>query len=581
MMILYLLGIVLLALVFFGLVFLRPNQARRWLRFLASLGVVLGMALLVIPISNSGNLSDKTHLLILTEGAEEDSVTTYQKSNTIKLNWENLDQAAIDQADVIELFGYGLPDTSIWSIPQAKTRFHRSSLPRGITNIHWKQEITLGQGLLIQGRVSNPQKEILQLQLFSGQVLLEQKILTPQPTINFQFNSSPKNLGTGNYQLLLLKGKDTLSKNNIPFLVALPKPISVLLLQDAPGFEQKFLKNWLTDHGYPLAARTRISKQIFDQAFSNSASQNLLNINANLLAGFDVLITDEASLNSLSTMEQYQIRTSIRERGLGLLVTTDTILKHPAILDQGIVLTPIFDTISSHQYLKMQAYDSAWHPKLQKELWMSIAPNPQMQTLVTDAKGRVLTGLFAAGMGKIGFSTLDQTHFWSLGSKQWDYDFYWTQLLESLLSQRSSSESWSLEKSMHFLRNPIEIVQWKDTANPSTAIVAGAKIYLQEDPLFTFKQIGIFWPKQSGWQNIVTASGQIQPWYVFDNKEWILVQWSQRMAQTDAWLAKSEQTNQVSSIEKLSSVPEFIPAIWAWILLILGLAILWVESKLE
>jgi hypothetical protein len=130
--------------------------------------------------------------------------------------------------------------------------------------------------------------------------------------------------------------------------VQLPKPISVLLLQDAPGFEQKFLKNWLTDHGYQLAARTRISKQLFDQAFSNRASANLLNINANLLSGFDLLLTDEASLNSFSALEQLQIRAAIREKGLGLLVTTDTILKHAAFLDQQLVLKSIQDSISAN-----------------------------------------------------------------------------------------------------------------------------------------------------------------------------------------------------------------------------------------
>ena len=581
MMIVYLLGIILLALVSIVFVFLRPNRARLAVRLLASFSVIAGMSLLVIPIFNAKSLSGKTQLLILTEGYQEDSVVAYQQSNSIKLSWEALNQAAIDQADAIAIFGYGLPDTSIWKIPPAKTKFHTSNLPRGISHIHWKQEMALGQSLLIQGRVSNPKLEKLVLQLLSGQELVEQKMLIAQPFINFQFNPSPKNLGTGNYQLVLLKGKDTLSNNPIPFIVALPKSISVLLLQDAPGFEQKFLKNWLTDHGYPLAARTRISKQIFDQAFSNRASSNLLNINANLLAGFDLLLTDEASLNSLSPMEQYQIRTAIREQGLGLLVTTDTILKHAPILDQTLSIKPVFDSTIAHHYLKMQGHDSAWHPMLQKESWLVIEPNPQIQSLVTDAKGRILTGLYAEGMGRIGFSTIDQTHYWSLGSKQWDYDFYWTQLLESLTSQRIARESWSMGANLNFLSHPTEVVQWKDTADHSTAIVSGAKVYLQEDPLYPFKQIGKFWPNQSGWQNLITNIGQIKPWYVFESKDWLLVQWSQRMAQTKALLSQTANDLHIPSSKKKPAERQLIPPIWAWLILLLGLTVLWIESKLE
>ena len=218
-MILYLMGIVLLTIVFLGVVFLNPIQRRRWLRLWASLAVVLGMALLVIPISKSSTATGNTHLLVLTQGYQEDSVSAYNKSNAVKVSWENLDQAAIDKAAIIHVFGYGLPDTSLWNIPKSTTNFHATVLPTGIANIHWKQELSLGQSLLIQGRVSNPQQQKMQLQLVSGLQVIDQVMLGTQTSNHFQLNPIHKNLGTGNYQLLLLNGKDTISKNTIPFLV--------------------------------------------------------------------------------------------------------------------------------------------------------------------------------------------------------------------------------------------------------------------------------------------------------------------------------------------------------------------------
>lgn len=580
-MILYLMGIVLLAIVFLGVVFTNPIQRRRWLRLWASLAVVLGMALLVIPFDKTAAIAGNTHLLILTEGYQEDAVAAYNKSNAVKQTWENLDQEAIDKAAAIHVFGYGLPDTSIWNIPKSKTQFHVSDLPTGIANIHWRQEIALGQSLLIQGRVNNPLQQNLQLQLISGSQVIEQRVLGAQPSLSFQLNPSPKNLGTGSYQLVLLKGKDTLAKNTIPFMVQLPKPISVLLLQDAPGFEQKFLKNWLTDHGYQLAARTRISKQLFDQAFSNRASANLLNINANLLSGFDVLLTDEASLNSLTAMEQYQVRSAIKEKGLGLLVTTDTILKHAAILDQQLSIKSIQDSVSAHHVLKMYGQDSAWHPRLNKDAYLMITPSTKLQTLVSDAMGKVLTGIYLEGIGKIAFSTMEQTHLWLLAGKQWDYDFYWTQLLESVASQSASKETWTLGTGMDFVRQTVPIVQWKDAAQDSITLVSGSKVYLQQNPLYAFRQEGQFWPQQSGWQNLVTPSGQIKPWYVFDEKDWLLPQRSKRIQQTQAWLAQPAPHINDRTVENAATQRQLIPAIWAWLILLLGLAVLWIESKLE
>jgi|GEM_PF-4871576 len=581
MMIFYLMGIVLLTIVFLGIVFVRPNQRRRWLRFLASFAVVIGMALLVIPISKTSIVPGNTHLLILTQGYQEDSVAAYYKSDAVKVSWENLDQASIDKAAVIHVFGYGFPDTSIWNIPKAKTNFHASALPIGIAKIHWRQEISLGQSLLIQGSISNPQQQILQLQLVSGLQVIDQRILGAKSGSHFQLNPIPKNLGTGNYQLILLKGKDTLAKNTIPFVVQLPKPMSILLLQDAPGFEQKFLKNWLTDHGYQLAARTRISKQIFDQAFSNRASTNLLNISASLLSNFDLLLTDEASLNSLSAMEIYQVRATIREKGLGLLVTTDTILKYSAILDQRVSLKNIQDSSTSNRYLKMQGQDSSWHPMINKDAYLTLMPSANMQTLISDLKGRVLSGIFLEGMGKIGYSTLGQTHLWSLAGNQWDYDFYWTQLLESVVNQVAVKESWTLGSGMDFEKQVVPIIQRKDLTQDSIALVSGAKIYLQQNPLYTYRKEGQFWPQQSGWQNIFSSSGQIKPWYVFDTKDWLLPQWFKRIQETNVWLVNPGYTNKERTVENMPSQKQLIPPIWAWLILLLGLVVLWIESKLE
>jgi hypothetical protein len=581
MMTIYLMGLLLLAAVMFFVVYARPNKARIWWRMLASIAVVIGMGLLLIPIKSINNSTDESTLLILTEGYQKDTFQIYSKDKKRAITVAELNQSQLDQAAAIHLFGYGLPDTGLWHFDKSKTRFHPSNFPTGIASIHWNQQLVLGQALFIQGIVNNLEKKPLQLELSSGFQVLEQISIPANAKAPFQFNHTPKNLGTGQYQLLLLNGKDTLSKNPVPFSVDAANPVSILMLHDAPGFEQKFLKNWLTDHGYSLAARTRISKQLFDQAFSNRSSTNLNYLNANLLSQFQILLTDEASLNSLSAQEQYQIRNAIQEKGLGLLVTTDTILKHGSILGNRFSLKANLDSTNAGRVLKMNGLDTAWHPQLFKNSHLILEPDQQEQLLVMDAKNKGLVAVQLEGLGKIGFSVLEQTHLWSLAAKQVDYDKYWCHLLESVLKTTISKQTFKVGTGMDFVGNTTGIQSFQANAENGLAILSGTTIHLLQDKELTFKQMGQFWPSKAGWQILVSPTGQIQSTYIFGQDDWKLQQWAKRTQQTAEWLQNpSRKQNSISS-DKLLEEKQLVDPIWPWLLLVLGLAVLWVESKLE
>ncbi|OYY23219.1 MAG: hypothetical protein B7Y15_09270 [Bacteroidetes bacterium 24-39-8] len=580
-MTIYLMGLLLLAAVLFFVVIARPNKARFWWRILASTAVIIGMGLLVIPIKSINHSTGRSALLILTEGYQKDTVQAYNKDNAQTVSVAELRQVQLDQAAAIHLFGYGLPDTGLLDFDKSKIGFHPSSLPTGIATIHWNQALVLGQALFIQGIVNNLEKKPLQIVLCSGYQVLEQISIPASAKVPFQFIQTPKNLGTGQYQLLLLNGKDTLSKNPVPFIVDATSPVSVLMLHDAPGFEQKFLKNWLTDHGYSLAARTRISKQLFDQAFSNRASTNLNNLNANLLSQFQILLTDEASLNSLSAQEQYQIRNAIQEKGLGLLVTTDTVLKHGSILGNRFSLKANLDSTSAGRLLKMNGLDTAWHPQLFKNSHLILEPDQQEQLLVMDANNRGLAAVQLEGLGKIGFSVLEQTHLWSLAGKQIDYGKYWSQLLESVLKTTISKQTFKVGTGMDFVGTTTDIQSFQANTENGLAILSGTTIHLLQDKELPFKQMGQFWPNKAGWQILVSPTGQIQSTYIFGQEDWKLQQWTKRIKQTEQWLQNPSRKQSLISADKLMAEKQLMAPIWAWLLLILGLALLWVESKLE
>jgi len=132
-----------------------------------------------------------------------------------------------------------------------------------------------------------------------------------------------------------------------------------------------------------------------------------------------------------------------------------------------------------------------------------------------------------------------------------------------------------------FLGQPVKLKQFSNLGEPSMGMINATKCYMQPNRHMPFIQSGCFWPNKPGWQELITSNGQISPWYVFDSKDWLTLQWVKRMEQTKSWLR-----NPVAPIKDLVGQDQpleqpLLPAIWAWLILLLGWLILWVESKLE
>jgi hypothetical protein len=229
----------------------------------------------------------------------------------------------------------------------------------------------------------------------------------------------------------------------------------------------------------------------------------------------------------------------------------------------------------------MNGLDTAWHLQLFKNSHLILEPDQQGQLLVMDAKNRGLAAVQLEGLGKIVFSVLEQTHLWSLSGKQIDYDKYWSHLLESVLKTTISKQSFKVGTGMNFVGTTTGIQSFQTNAENGLAVLSGTTIHLLQDKELPFKQMGQFWPNKAGWQVLVSPTGQIQSTYIFDQEDWKLQQWAKRTQQTEQWLQNPSRKQSLISTDKLMAEKQLIAPIWAWLLLILGLAILWVESKLE
>jgi hypothetical protein len=65
------------------------------------------------------------------------------------------------------------------------------------------------------------------------------------------------------------------------------------MLAASPDFENRFVKDWLSQNGYTVVAKTAISTNKFDKTFLNAGSVSLDRVTSGLLDSFDVLLSDE------------------------------------------------------------------------------------------------------------------------------------------------------------------------------------------------------------------------------------------------------------------------------------------------
>ena len=216
--------------------------------------------------------------LLITEGAEKDSVRAFLKNYPGPVNSYSVLQYGYEKPagiDELHVFGNGLLMSEWEQLPLSEIIFHPTSLPGGFTAINWSRKIKFGDRLIVQGSYNNTLKEPVTLLLLSHGSTLDSLVIPAGKQMDLELSGLPKNEGRNIFELFLLQKKDTIRKEILPVEVQPVEKPALLVLSSSPGFEQKFLVNWLAENQYPVAVRNRISKDKYSTAFMNLESSSL------------------------------------------------------------------------------------------------------------------------------------------------------------------------------------------------------------------------------------------------------------------------------------------------------------------
>ncbi len=528
----------------------RVPATRLAARFIASLLAVMSLLAMAYPFKgNNKNTLQKKHLL-LTAGFIKDSVNNFiQKNNgavvvyaderspeqakynvQLVTNWKAF--IANHATDTLHVFGNGFSKEILGLVDPHPIVFHASPAAAAITSIYWKQTLETGAQLQIQGTYNNTSNKKIQLVLQAFGVNKDSVAIAAGTNQPFQLQTIPVHTGRAVYTISAMAGKDTLQQEPVPVEVQPTPPLRLLIISASPDFDNTYLKNHLSQQHYQVTITTTISTNKTDKQFLNMPlQQGGMRLSGAYLNKFDVLITDQQTLQSLSGVELSAIRLAVQDKSLGLIIKTDAQISQPLFYSRYFQAKALPAGRQSVVQLVGNAADSnKYQLKIANPVAISYVKGAQI--ILQDAQSNIYALGALYGSGKIISTTLQNTYSMALAGNLSAYQQLWWLLLSKAARKINPETTWRLHPFTPFNNYPVQMELDKNELPASQLEAGNAAVYFQQDALLPFTWHGIYWPQQPGWQQL-PGKDSLQQWYVYQRGKWqSLIDHSNRTATT-------------------------------------------------
>lgn len=488
----------------------------------------------------------------------------------------------------LHVIGHGLDDYDWPELDSVQILPHLTPLPNGIKHILGSRQVGLGQPLQLQGAMSIEDEKTFWLYLLDFTGAVDSVKLEKKNEWQFQLRSIPREVGRYLYTLQLKTPTgQQISQEAVDVSVTPPRRFAVLVLESAPRFETKYLKNWLGTQQNAVAVRLAISKERYRSEFINLLSFDLSKIDAGLLKHFDLVVIDGRSLQEMTASERQALRSQIEKEGLGVLLVPDQIVwgnDRPSFSGQ-----PFFVPFQWGKFtdLEERLVKPNWDGSPFQITEIPAAPFEIKSTwgvrpLVKDGMERLLAAAVQRGAGRVGVSLIENTYRWILEGNSNYHAAYWSHLLSNL-SRPETHERWTLYSSGPvIIHRPLHLHLATSAQAPFGEVISAARkdtIYLQQEMDSPELWDGLYWPRESGWHQVATPNGEPYWFYVHEKTSWQTWQKAQRRAATERYAALASSTVKRNQ-DRYQYQSRPIPLLWFYLGFLLSITFLWLERKL-
>ncbi len=564
-----LMGSAVLLIVFIWKEWAQFASARFYIKVLVASMAILSLAMIALrpAFLNTENSGD---LIILTDGYKQISLDSLKEEHKeIRIIKYTPDTPIINEligVNSVFILGDGVESYDLWQLEGKAHTYIAGAQLKGITRFNYQLEHVVGDEAVFKGLYSFPtQGNRLVLEGAGGQIV-DSIILNENTEQQFKLKTDLKSAGNFIFKLVEKDSLDTLiTSNPIPLNVIKKEDLKILMINEFPTFETKYLKNFLAEMDHEVMVRSQVTKGRFKYEAFNTEKTAIGNISEKLLESYDLLIIDFNSFSKLSTSEKNAVEGSVRENGLGVFIQPDESLFR---VNSGLAAFKF-----KQDYIK----EATLNENLQLTKYpLTFKQGLTLQPIQTSAK-QILSASKRIGQGKVGTSVLQNTFELLLDGHTSAYQQLWTNIINAISKREVSLAEWSSDSKMGVPNEPFQFHVRTLEENPIVINEEGALMPLRGTIEIPNLWTGISYPKNTGWQQLSLQqdSTAVFKYYVSNPEDWKALNAYNKIQEN------LRVSNSVAATTKNTTNPIPIKLFYFYLAFLVSIGYLWLEPKMR
>ncbi|MHA7831736.1 MAG: hypothetical protein ACX93O_11600 [Flagellimonas sp.] len=567
--------VILVALVLWA-VFIWKEWSQRgkrmfWVKIVAGFLALVSLAMIVLKPS-IWEKSTKGKGIVLTAGyrtAQLDSLKSIYKRIQTEEYTKGTPLSIVEEADSLFLLGRGLPSFDLWQLEDKSLAFLGGEQVEDWTEITYDRTVTFGDAFTVKAKHFKPRAGYWTILADNGGNPLDSVPFEAVDEQLIQLNAKPKASGQFIYRLLEKNDEgEIISNEPLPVQVVDGKPLKILMVNTFPTFETKYLKNFLTDKGHQVMARTQLTKGKYKFEYFNGASNPIYGFTQENLKEYDLLVIDTDSYIALGRSSKEAMEEAVKINGLGVFVQPNENLFRLAERQSPFQFDRDFITEIT---LGVPAQSVQKYP-------LEFKNDVRTQRISVDSAN--VAAYVPMEKGKIGTTLLQNTYQLFLDGKEELYAGIWTQILNNIAREQEALAKWKALTQTPRLDEPFQFEVRTSMNGIRVTTDKEANIPLLQDGLVQSKWKGVVYPRKKGWNELKVSKDSIAhySYYVFDGNQHKTISQSETLKANLRQFGSENTFGASVSASKKAKKP--ISPFWFYGLLLLCFGWLWLAPKL-
>lgn len=536
---------------------------------LISLLTIIAIAMLALK-PKVGSLSNSVGVVLTDFYQEEqlDSLMKVEKDLKLYQYQENLSiQSKLDSLRTIYVLGDGIAPYDFWQFENRSVSYLSNEVPKGVTNINYKQINYVGEFMIVRGNYNVPQeKNSIVLEDASGKAQ-DSVVFEKNGSSNFVLKLPLKSKGKFVYQLVEKDSVGTiLSKNNIPIHVVEKQNLQILILNDFPSFETKYLKNYLSSLGHKLVVRSQITKGRYKFEYLNTERTPIYTLNRANMQNFDLLIISSNAYRYLSKQTKKDIKNAVYLDGLGVFLQPDASLFRLSEESTNLKFQPTLNSEIVLNGFSNQTWDTYRY---------SFVDGPRIEKIHFNSN-QIASAYKRWGNGRIGTTLIQNTFQLQLAGKQELYRDFWSEIISKISKEKTIAAKFNFSSMFPLKDEPLRFELNSSYEHPNVLQANGNLIPLKQDIDIPSKWEGVIYPLSEGWHELRLKNDSISTatMYVTDSISWTALRRHEKR------LANIRLFNNKTIVADEKVQYKSINPFWFFAIALLGMGFLWLRPKL-